>query len=129
MSEIRKGLLYSKDHEWVRIEDGLAYVGISDYAQEELGEIVYVELPELEESFERDDEISSIESVKAASAIINPLSGEVSEVNESLEDEPEKINTECYDTWIYALKYTDPSQLEDLLDEEGYAAFIASLSE
>lgn len=127
MSEIRKGLLYTEDHEWVKVDGNKAYVGISDYAQAQLGEVVYVELPEVDEEFEKDDEISSIESVKAASAIINPLSGTVVEVNEALEDAPESINSDCYEAYIYAIELSDESQLDGLLDDGAYAEFLETL--
>src|SRR6056297_167473 len=99
MSETKNDLLYSRDHEWVRIEGSTAYIGITDYAQDELGEVVYVELPEVDETFEKDDEIASIESVKAASPIINPLTGTVTKINDALEDEPESVNSDPYGAW------------------------------
>jgi glycine cleavage system H protein len=127
MSEIKKGLLYTKDHEWIRVEGSRAYIGISDYAQEELGEVVYVELPEPEDVFDKGDEISSIESVKAASPIINPLGGTVVEINETLEDEPEAVNTDPYGAWIYCIEIGDSDEVEGLLDESAYREYIESL--
>lgn len=127
MSETKSDLKYSQDHEWVRVEGNKAVVGITDYAQEELGEVVYIELPEVDEEFAQGDEISSIESVKAASPVINPLSGTVTEVNESLEDEPEALNSDPFGSWIYALEMEDSSQLDELMDEKAYKSYIESL--
>ncbi len=127
MSDVRKGLLYSKDHEWIKLDGDKAYVGITDYAQEQLGEVVYVELPELDDEVDRDEEISSIESVKAASAIINPLSGIVVEVNESLEDEPERLNSDPYGNHIYVLRLSDSSECDALLDDAAYSDYIQNL--
>ncbi len=127
MSEIRKDLLYTKDHEWVKLDGDRAYVGITDYAQEQLGEIVYVELPEVDDEFKQDDEILSIESVKAASAIMNPLSGTVVEVNEELDDSPEIINSAPYDHHIYVLELSQKSECDDLLDSSRYSEYLNTL--
>jgi glycine cleavage system H protein len=127
MSETRDNLLYSKDHEWVRIEGSTAYIGITDYAQDELGEVVYVELPEVDETFEKDDEIASIESVKAASPIINPLTGTVTKINDALEDEPESVNSDPYGAWLYAIEIADSDETDLLLDEDAYNEYIESL--
>lgn len=127
MSDVKKGLLYSKDHEWIKLDGDKAYVGITDYAQAQLGEVVYVELPELDDEVGRDEEISSIESVKAASAIINPLSGTVVEVNEGLEDEPESLNSDPYGNHIYVLRISDSSECDALLDDAAYSDYIQNL--
>jgi glycine cleavage system H protein len=129
MSNVVEGLLYSKKHEWVKVEGDKAWVGITDFAQEELGEIVFVELPEVGDTYAVDDEIASIESVKAAAAMYNPLSGEVLEVNEALEDSPELINDNPYDNYIYILSISDSDEMEDLLDSDGYSAFLETLEE
>lgn len=127
MSRIPADLRYSKDHEWVRVEGDVAYVGITDYAQDTLGEVVYVELPAVGDSFEEDEEIANIESVKAASAIYNPIAGTVAAVNKDLESSPELVNEDSYANYLYTLKDFDASVLEDLLDAKGYEAFIATL--
>lgn len=124
MSKIIPGCRYSQDHEWVLVKDGLAYVGISDYAQDSLGEIVYVELPAEGDHLEEGDDYCNIESVKAASPVINPISGDVAKVNESLSDQPEQLNKDCYGTWIYALKGFDQKQVDALMDDKAYAEFL-----
>ncbi|MCF7942903.1 MAG: glycine cleavage system protein GcvH [Spirochaetia bacterium] len=129
MSNVVKGLMYTKKHEWVKIEDSKARIGITDFAQEELGEIVFVELPEVGGTYAADDEIASLESVKAAAAMYNPLSGEVAEVNEELEDSPELINDDPYENYIYVLTFSDPAEIEDLLDSDGYSAFLDTLED
>jgi glycine cleavage system H protein len=127
MSSIPEVLKYSKDHEWVRLDGDKAYVGITDHAQNELGEIVYVELPTVGDTFNKDEEIATVESVKAASAIINPLSGEVVAVNEDLDDEPELVNTDCYKHYLYVLGSFAKSDYDALLDAGSYAEFLESL--
>jgi glycine cleavage system H protein len=117
------GLKYSKEHEWVRIEGDKAYIGISNYAQLELGDIVYVELPEIDTQVSVMDVIGVVESVKTASDIYSPISGTIVEVNEELVDSPENINEEPYESWITAVKYDDITELEDLMDEDEYAKF------
>ena len=116
---------YSTDHEWVSIDDkGYAVVGISDFAQQELGDIVFVELPELESQWQQNDEIAVVESVKAASDIKSPISGTVIAINESLQDTPETVNSDAEgDGWFFKLKPADPSQLGQLMDAEAYAKF------
>ena len=129
MSNVLAGLKYTKKHEWVKIDGIKAYVGITDFAQEELGEIVYIELPEVGEKFEADDEIASLESVKAAAAMYNPLAGKVVEVNELLENSPESVNTDPYKTFIYGIELSDSTEIDALLNAEEYTAFIESLEE
>jgi glycine cleavage system H protein len=118
-------LQYTRSHEWVRIEDGTATIGITDYAQEELGDIVYVELPEEGATFDAGDSFGTVESVKAVSDLYTPVGGEVVEVNEALNDSPEKINEDPYgDGWIVKLRFSDEGDLlsasdyEQLLEEE-----------
>lgn len=113
-------LKYSKDHEWVKVEGNRAYIGITDHAQDALGDIVFVELPEVGEEINAGDVLSAVESVKAASDVYAPVSGKVVEVNEELEDAPEKINEEPYEAWIAVLEISDPSEIEDLLSAEEY---------
>jgi glycine cleavage system H protein len=120
-----EGLFYSNDHEWVRVEGTKAYVGITDFAQHALGEIVYVELPEVDEEFSAGDVFSVIESVKAASDSYLPVSGKVLEVNEALEDSPQLINEDPYENWIVAVEMTDKSDLDNLMNEEEYKEFCS----
>lgn len=129
MSNVRAELKYTKKHEWVNVDGDRAYIGITDFAQEELGEIVYVELPEIGETFKFDDEIASLESVKAAAAMYNPLSGKVVEVNELLEDTPESVNEDPYKNYIYVIEFSNSAELDKLLDAVAYTAYIESLEE
>ncbi|NLV83180.1 MAG: glycine cleavage system protein GcvH [Spirochaetales bacterium] len=128
MGSIPKDLRYSKDHEWVRVVGDRVVVGITDYAQDSLGEIVYVELPTVGDTFQADEEIANVESVKAASAIFNPVSGTVSEVNEKLEGAPELINEDCYANHLYTLSDFDTQDLDGLLDADGYAEYLKTLA-
>ncbi|MDX9914398.1 MAG: glycine cleavage system protein GcvH [Sphaerochaeta sp.] len=127
MSKILENLRYSKDHEWVRIDGQRAFVGITDHAQAELGEIVYVELPPEGERYEQGEEISTVESVKAASPIVNPVEGVVVEANENLDGSPELINEDCYANHLYVLSPFDQSQYDGLMSADEYATFLASL--
>lgn len=127
MSKVIENLRYSKDHEWVRIEGDLAYVGITDHAQHELGEIVFVELPPLGERYRKGEEISTVESVKAASAIINPIEGVVKEANEDLDGSPELINEDCYAHHLYILTSFSEDEYGELLDAEAYQAYLETL--
>ena len=127
MSDIPSELKYSKEHEWVRIDDdGNAIIGITDHAQELLGDMVYVELPEVGTSIAMEDETGVVESVKAASDVYAPVSGEIIEVNEDLVDEPESINTQPYEAgWLYKVELANESDLEELLTADEYADLIA----
>ncbi|SDK01161.1 glycine cleavage system protein GcvH [Microbulbifer yueqingensis] len=124
MSEIRNELKYLSSHEWARLEeDGTVTVGISDHAQDALGDVVYVETPEVGATLAAGDEAGVVESVKAASDIYAPVSGEVVEVNEALEDAPETVNSSPYDEgWFYRVKPSDTSELDKLLDADAYRA-------
>lgn len=126
MSDIPGDLKFAKSHEWVRVEqDGTVTVGISDHAQAQLGDLVYVELPEVGSSVQAGNGTAVVESVKAASDIYSPLSGEVISVNEDLADAPETINTDAYgDGWIFKLKISDRSELDSLLGPDEYAELI-----
>ncbi|WP_078085511.1 glycine cleavage system protein GcvH [Microbulbifer mangrovi] len=124
MSEIRSELKYASSHEWARLEeDGTVTVGISDHAQEALGDVVYVETPEVGQTLTAGEEAGVVESVKAASDIYAPISGEVVAINEALEDEPETVNSSPYDDgWFFKVKPSDESELDKLLDAEAYKA-------
>ncbi|TVP93721.1 MAG: glycine cleavage system protein GcvH [Acholeplasmatales bacterium] len=118
---IPKDLYYTETHEWVRIEDGFAYIGITDYAQDSLGEIVFIELPEENDQVTQFSEFAAIESVKAASDLNAPLSGVVVTVNEELEDNPELLNEDPYENWIIKIEIEDKLELNKLLNAEEYA--------
>lgn len=123
-----QNLRYSKSHEWVRIEGDLATCGITQYAQEALGDVVYVDLPEEGDTFEKEGELGEIESVKAVSAIYAPVGGEVIEVNEELDDAPETVNSDPYgDGWLFKLKVSDAGELDGLMDAAGYEAFLETI--
>ena len=121
--EVKKGLYYSEDHEWVKVEEGVATIGITDFAQHSMGEIVYVELPMEEDELDAGDVFGVLESVKAASDSFTPVSGEVVEVNEVLEDEPELINESPYEAWILKIMMSNESELKDLMSPEEYEEF------
>lgn len=123
--EVKKDLMYTKDHEWVKIEGEEAYVGLCDYAQDHLGEIVYVELPDVDDEFDVEDAVAAIESTKAASDLFAPMAGVVTEVNEELEDAPELLNEKPYDTWVVKMKLEDASATDDLMNAEEYEKYLA----
>jgi len=123
-SDTPKDRRYTRTHEWVRVDGETAYVGITDHAQEELGDIVFVELPPVAESFRKEEEIGTVESVKAASPIFAPAGGTVVEVNEELADKPELLNQKPWEAHIYALRLDDPEDLADLLDATAYEAHV-----
>lgn len=117
---------YTKDHEWVSINGNIATVGITEYAQEQLGDVVFVDLPDVGNSFDLNDDVCVVESVKAASDIYAPISGEITEANEELEDNPALLNTAPMgDGWIFKMKISDPSELDDLLSKNAYNEIIA----
>lgn len=120
MAKTIEGLYYSESHEYVRIEGEYGYVGITDYAQEQLGNVVYVDMPEVDDEVTAGDEFGAVESVKAASDLISPVSGEVVEVNADLEDQPELINQDAFGTWIMKVKLSDPSEVDNLLSAADY---------
>ena len=127
MSNIPSELKYTASHEWVRNEgNGIVTVGITEHAQELLGDMVFVELPEVDDEISTGDDVAVAESVKAASDIYAPITGTVVEINEELEDSPETVNADAFDAgWLFKVKIEDESELENLLDAEGYAASIA----
>lgn len=128
MANVPEGLYYSKDHEWLRVEGETGTVGITDHAQNSLGDVVYVELPKAGESFAAHDTFGSVESVKAVSELFLPVAGEVTEVNESLTDEPEKVNADPYgDGWMLRVRLSNPGEVDSLLSATEYEDYIGSL--
>ncbi|KXB46572.1 hypothetical protein HMPREF3188_00647 [Tissierellia bacterium KA00581] len=121
---VEKGLLYTKNHDWVKVEGNIATIGLADYAQDHLGDIVYVELPEVDDEVEVGDSLASIESVKAASDIESPVSGKVVEVNELLDDEPAEINKDCYAAWVCKVEMSNPDELNELTNAADYEASL-----
>jgi len=123
--KVMDGLLYSKDHEWIKVEGSKVYIGITDYAQNALGDIVYVELPEEDDELDREDTFGVIESVKAASDAYMPVSGTIVEANEELDDEPGLLNADAFKHWIIAVELSDKSELDDLMDADAYRELIS----
>ncbi len=124
MSEMK----FSDEHEWIRLDGDIGTVGITDYAQAQLGDVVYVELPEIGKQVKQGDEMAVVESVKAASEVYAPVSGEVTEVNETLSDAPETVNADALGAgWFVKIRLGDPSELDKLMDETAYSAFTAGL--
>lgn len=121
---VLSGLLYTKEHEWLKIEGNKAFMGITDYAQHALGSLVYLELPEVEDTFGEGDTLGVVESVKAASDLYMPISGVILEVNEAVVDDPGLINSDAYGSWMVSFEITDASQLDNLLDPAAYEALI-----
>jgi glycine cleavage system H protein len=123
--EFPKELAYTKEHEWVKVEDDIATVGITDYAQGELGDVVFVELPDVGASFKQMEAFGTIEAVKAVSELYTPVSGEIVEVNSKLEDDAALVNSDCYgDGWMIKIKLSNPSEVEALLDAAGYQELV-----
>lgn len=120
MATAIEGLYYSESHEYVRVEGEYGYVGITDYAQEQLGNVVYVDMPETDDEVTAGEEFGAVESVKAASDLISPVSGTVVEINEALEDQPELVNKDAFGSWIMKVKLSDPSELANLMGAEEY---------
>ena len=121
---------YSEEHEWIRPEGDEGLLGISDYAQDQLSDVVYVELPEVGDALEQGDIFATVESVKAASDVYMPVGGEVLEINEELEDSPELVNQDPYgEAWFVRISFADPSELDQLMDAEAYQAFVENLDE
>lgn len=124
MSKIAEGLKYSESHEWVKVEGNIAVIGVSDYAQKEMGDITYVDMPDVGDTVDAGEEFGALESVKASSDLISPVSGTVVEVNEELEDAPEKVNEDAFGSWIIKVEMSDASELDALMDAAAYKAFI-----
>ena len=123
MSTVKEGYKYAETHEWVKVEGDIALIGISDYAQHELGDVVYVDFPEEGDEITKGEEFGAVESTKAASDLIAPVSGTVVAINESLDDAPELINEDPYANWMIKVQLTDAGELDDLMDADAYKAF------
>jgi len=123
MAKVIEGLYYSESHEYVRVEGDMAYIGITDYAQHALGNVVYVDLPEVDDEVSAGEEFGAVESVKAASDIIAPISGTIVEVNDALDDQPELLNQDAFENWIIKVEMSDKSELDALMDAKAYEAF------
>ena len=124
MSKFIEGLYYSESHEYVRVEGEFGYIGITDHAQHELGNVVYVDMPEVDDEVTAGEDFGAVESTKAASDLICPVSGTVVEVNEALEDEPGLINKDAFENWIIKVELSDKGELDNLMDANGYKAMI-----
>ena len=125
MAKVIEGLYYSESHEYVSVEGDFAFVGITDYAQHALGNIVYVDMPDVDDEVTAEEDFGAVESVKAASDLISPVSGTVVEVNEALEDQPELINQDAFENWIIKVELSDKGELDNLMDAAAYEAFCA----
>ena len=124
MSKIVEGLKYSESHEWVKVEGNVAVIGVSDYAQKEMGDITYVDMPDVDDEVNAGEEFGALESVKASSDLFSPVSGTVVAVNEELEDAPEKVNEDAFANWIIKVEMSDAAELDALMDAAAYKAFI-----
>ena len=124
MSKIVEGLKYAESHEWVKVEDGLAVIGVTDFAQAEMGDITYVDMPDVDDEVTAGEEFGALESVKAASDLFAPVSGKVVAVNEALDDTPELVNEDAFENWIIKVEMSDPSELDALMDAAAYKASI-----
>ena len=123
MAKVIEGLYYSESHEYVRVEGNFGYIGITDYAQNALGNVVYVDLPEVDDEVTAGEDFGAVESVKAASDLMSPVSGTIVEVNEALDDQPELVNQDAFANWIIKVEISDKSELNNLMDAKAYAAF------
>lgn len=123
MSKVIEGLYYAESHEFVKVEGEFGYIGITDFAQSELGNIVYVDLPDTEEEIEAGEDFGAVESVKAASDLSSPVSGTIVETNEALEDSPELINKDAFENWIIKVQLSNKAELENLMDAKAYEEF------
>ena len=130
MANVPEDLHYSKDHEWIKVEGDVGTIGITDYAQNSLGDVVYVELPKVGDKFEAHESFGSVESVKAVSEIFTPVGGEIIAVNEALQDEAEKVNTDPYgDAWMIRIRMTNPGEVDSLLNAAEYEDFTKAEEE
>lgn len=127
MAKVIEGLYYSESHEFVKVEGNFGYIGITDYAQNALGNVVYVDMPEVDDEVEAGEDFGVVESVKAASDLISPVSGTVVETNESLEDQPELINQDAFANWIIKVELSDNGELQNLMDAKAYEEFCKNL--
>ena len=123
MAKVLEGLYYSESHEYIRVEGNYGYIGISDYAQSALGNVVYVDMPDVDDEVTAGEEFGAVESVKAASDLISPVSGTVVEVNDALDDQPELINQDAFENWIIKVELSDKTEIDNLMDAKAYAAF------
>jgi len=123
MSKVIEGLYYSESHEYVRVEGNYGFIGITDYAQQALGNVVYVDMPEVDDEVTAGEEFGAVESVKAASDLISPVSGTVVEINDTLEDKPELVNEDAYENWIIKVEISDKTELDNLMDAKAYGEF------
>ena len=123
MAKVIEGLYYSESHEYVRVEGDFGFIGITDYAQNALGNVVYVDMPEVDDEVEAGEEFGAVESVKAASDLYSPVTGTVVEINEALDDQPELINEDAFENWIIKVQLSDKSELDALMDAAAYKAF------
>ena len=123
MAKVIEGLYYSESHEYVRVEGDFGFIGITDYAQHALGNVVYVDMPDVDDEVTAGEEFGAVESVKAASDLYSPVSGTVVEVNEALEDTPELVNKDAFENWIIKVELSDKSELDGLMDAKAYEAF------
>ena len=123
MAKVLEGLYYSESHEYVRVDGDFGYIGITDYAQNALGNVVYVDMPDVDDEVSAGEEFGAVESVKAASDLMSPVTGVVVEVNETLEDQPELVNQDAYENWIIKVQLSDPTEVNSLMDAKAYAAF------
>ena len=126
MSKTVEGLYYSESHEWVKVEGNVAVIGITDFAQHAMGDLSYVDMPEVDDELEKGEEFGAVESVKAASDLYSPVSGTVIKINEELEDAPELLNQDAFANWIIKVEMSDPSELEALMDAAAYEAMCAN---
>ena len=125
MAKVIEGLYYSESHEYVKVDGDFGFIGITDYAQNALGNVVYVDMPEVDDEVAAGEEFGAVESVKAASDLISPVSGTVVEVNEALDDQPELINQDAYENWIIKVEMSDKTELDNLMDAKAYEEFCA----
>ena len=123
MAKVIEGLYYSESHEYVRVEGDFGFIGITDYAQNALGNVVYVDMPDVDDEVTAGEEFGAVESVKAASDLYSPVSGTVIAINESLDDQPELVNQDAFGNWIIKVRLNDKSELDGLMDAKAYAAF------
>ena len=126
MAKTVEGLYYSESYEWVKVDGNIAIVGITDFAQHAMGDLSYVDMPEVDDELEKGEEFGAVESVKAASDLYAPVSGTVVEINEELEDAPELLNQDAFENWIMKVEMSDPSELESLMDAAAYEAMCAN---
>ena len=123
MAKVIEGLYYSESHEYVKVDGDFGYIGITDFAQHALGNVVYVDMPEVDDGVAAEEDFGAVESVKAASDLISPVSGTVVEINEALEDTPELINQDAFENWIIKVELSDKAELDNLMDAEAYTKF------